>query len=79
MTPKTYQIYVEKDVDILNAQGLLNLKRAGWTALTTDYLNPTIVTVYNWFEVECDDIKEYKQFVNSIDQSIRIISSAPIE
>ena len=79
MTPKTYLICVEKDVDILNAQGLLNLKRAGWIAVTTDYLNPTIVTMYHWFEVECDDIKEYKQFVNSIDQSIRIISSAPIE
>ena len=73
MTLKTYEICIEKDVDITNAQAVLNMNRAGWKTYATDYINPVLVTFYKWFTVECDDIEEYEFLINTIDPSLRMI------
>lgn len=75
MTPKKYEICIEKDVDITNAQAVLNMSRAGWKAYATDYINPVIITFYKWFTIECDDLEEYILLINNIDTSLRIVQS----
>ena len=73
MTLKTYEICIEKDVDITNAQAVLDMHRGGWMPYATDYINPVRITFFNYFTIECDNIVEYINLINSFDTSLRVV------
>lgn len=74
MTLKTYEICIEKDVDITNAQVIIKLHNDDWEICMIDNLNPTVITFFKWLTVECEDIKQYETIINSIDKSLRIVT-----
>lgn len=74
MTLKTYEICVEKDVDIITqAQMVVTLVNDGWLVCAIDCNNPTVATFYKWFDIECGDIEAYTNTINNTDATLRIV------